>query len=236
MKKSFWFLLVLSLLFWFSDTKRGFNWLHHFFASLTHRSRQASIPVISSDQDDQIKIAGLELKITQLEEENKAARRLLGAGLSPKLKFTPAHFLGLSKSEFVLDKGSLEGVGEGAWVLAKNVLVGKITKTNPFTAWGELVTNRDFRLAVGIWRFGEKEKQLVGKGLLHGGQAPLIKEIFPEEEVEIDDLVASLEKGGQFLVGRIIQVDWDEGKVFKKAQLDWLANPRELSVVMVVKR
>jgi len=239
-KKSFLVLLFLSLLFWFLDTKGAFNWLHKPFANLTNPARKSALLLtqgkLGEDQNQEAKIADLEFKIKQLEEENKSARRLLGADLSPKLKFIPAHVLGISKDHFILDQGSFGGILEDDLVLSGNILVGKVVKVNSFNSEAISLVSNDFRLAVGIWRREEGEEDLVGKGLLQGGTGLLVKEILPEEEIKKGDLVASLDQGGEFLVGEVISTDWDQNKVFKNATLKGLFNLRNLRTVMVVKQ
>ncbi len=238
MKKSLGILLILGLLFWFLDAQGSFNWLHRSFGKLTNKGREDVLLLTrkEEDEDPEIKIADLRFRVSQLEEENKSIRRLLGADLSPKLKFIPAHIMGVSRDSFVLDQGSFGGILKDSLVLSENTLVGKIVKANSFNSQGFFLTNNDFRLAVGIWREKEGEKNLIGKGLLRGGVNLIVGEILPEEMVQEEDLVASLEQGGEFLIGKVVKVDWDQGKVFKKAEIKGFVNLRNLRTVMVVKQ
>ncbi len=242
MKKSFWVLLVLSLVFWLLDTKGTFGWLHQSFGNITNKGRREALEVIQKEDGKEesvsweTKIVALELRLKQLEEENKSARRLLGADLSPKLKFLPAHILGLNKDSFVLDQGSFAGILEDSLILSENLLVGKVVKVNSFNSQAISLSNSSFRLAVGIWGGEEEGKELKGKGLLQGGANLVVGEILPEEEVEEGDLVASLDQGGEFLIGKVTKVDWDQNKLFKNASVQEYINLRSLRTVLVVKQ
>lgn len=230
--------MILSLFFWLLDARGSFNWLHQFFGQFTNRARKSALLVVQKEEDEnwEGQIAVLQLRVSQLEEENKSARRLLGADLSSKLKFIPAHLVGLNPDSFILDQGSFGGILEDSLVLFENILVGKIVKVNSFNSRGIFLTNNDFRLAVGIWRKNEEEKNLAGKGILQGGASLLIEEILPEEEVEEGDLAASLEQEGEFLIGQVIKIEWGQGKVFKRAEVKGFIDLRNLRTVMVVKQ
>jgi len=236
-------LIIISLLLFLLDFWGKADFLHGWFLDLTGQERKKTVALLEEKNREgkenyEVEIAALKLKIIRCQEENKSARRLLGANLSPKLKFFPAHLLGLREDKFKIDVGSHQGVKKNAWVVSENVLVGKIIKTTPFTAEGIFVAGSDFQMAVGIWRVGENDMKshLIAKGLLRSKPSLVVEEILPEEKVEKGDLVAGLGAEGQFLIGKVSDVGLDEGKVFKKATVEWFTNPRQLTNVFVVKQ
>jgi len=235
---TFWRLFFLSLILLSLDRLGRLEFVHRRFLSLTRRWRQGGVEQRQQPElDCQTKVAQLEAELARLEEENRAARRLLGADLSPKLKFVPAHLLGLNEREFSLDVGQNQGVQKDAWVMSENILVGRITQVNCCVSQGMFVSHPGFRLAVSIWRSSQERRDLIGKGLLRGGSRSLtVEQILPEEEVAPGDLVASLESGGQFVVGKVVEVGLGTDKVFQKAVVEWLLQPRQLETVFVVKQ
>ncbi|MFH1601559.1 MAG: rod shape-determining protein MreC [Candidatus Shapirobacteria bacterium] len=237
MRKSLVILLGISLLLWILDGRGFLDFIHDFFSKATENARQESVALSQKvpGEKKEAEIEALNLKISQLTEENQSCRRLLGADLSPKLKFIPAQILGVNKEGFVLNVGSFQGLQEGSLILWENILVGKITKVNSFSSEAISIANKDFQLAVGIWRVADENKPLTGKGILRGGPALVVEEILADELVETGDLVASLESGGEFLIGRVSAADWEEGKYFKRAAVDWLIDWKTLRTVMVVK-
>ena len=231
--RKIWIILLgISLFLFFLDKTGKTAFLYRWLFS--HQKKPVSLPENNQPQKSR---EVLELELARCQEKNQALRRLLEAKLSPQIQFVPATLLGAGKEKFSLSVGSQQGVKKGAWVVWENFLVGKITKVFPTTSEGVFVSSKDFQMAVSIWRPPQEgiNKLLVGKGILDNRPLLTVKEILPDEEVKEGDLVAGLEHNGEFLIGKIKSVSWDEGKVFKKAEINWLVNPRQLVTVFVVK-
>lgn len=241
-RKKFFSWLFVSLFLFLVDSFGGFFWLHQLFFRLTSPWREMIVKRTASPPSpfvwEERRLALCQAKVKELEEENQAARRLLGAGLPPEMKFLPAKLLGRGKEEVFLNVGRQEGIKEGAAVVVENFLLGKVVKLNDFSSQVRLLSARGTRLLVGVWReereWREGKPPLV-KGILKGGEPLVLEEVLSQEEINKGDLVVSLEEGGVFLIGRISRVWETEDSLFKKAAVDWLIKPAEVMTVFVVR-
>jgi len=237
-------LVLVSLILVVLDSLGLLGWLHQGFTdktslwrlSLANKREESVIsPQVETNENN---LAVCRARLLELQEENQASRRLLGADLPPAMKFIPAHLLGASKNQALLDIGRDQAVKKEAPVLVGEVLLGRVVKTTSSTARVEFLNHPETRLLVGIWR---EKAAVVGepavvKAILKGGESMILEEILVQEEVGEGNIVASLDWGGRFVIGRIKKVWQTEDGLFKKAAVDWLANPRSAATVFVVKQ
>jgi len=233
-----------SLFLLITDSLGLLNWLHRGFEETANPLRQRIIEArvgLSSPLPQTLELerslATCELRVSELEEENKASRRLLGANLPAQMKFQSATILGKDLEKIWINVGKLQKVKEGNLVISDNIYVGKVGKVGESSSEVVLLGDPKTRLLVGVW---ESEKSLsesqspIVKGILKGGSQIGIEEILVQEQIQEGDLVASLDKGGVFLIGKVSKLWVLEDGLFKGATVEPLVDPRHLLTVFVV--
>jgi cell shape-determining protein MreC len=237
-------LLVISVVLFLADFLGFLSGIHYRFEkskAVWQRKLWGGDQVsVNRDKDKQLakQLASCRLRVLQLEEENRASRRLLEADLPAKLDYQTAHLLGKSNDSLELDVGENQGVFSGAAVLAGDVLIGRITKVSGNVSWVKLLTSRDSKEIVGIWRNKEgleRQEAALTKGLLVGGESLMVEEVLAHEEVEEGDLVASNLPPARFLIGQVEKVWISEDGLYKKVLVKPFEDLNDLSSVFVVK-
>lgn len=237
-------LIGVSVFLFVVDLIGLLGWAHRIFDNSTTSLRAGIVEKkaglaspISKDLESEREILACQLKVDKLREENSSARRLLGVKLPPGEKYEPARVLGTSKEGLELDIGSDIGIENGAAVLSDGVLVGRVTDLGLSRSRVDLLTSSETKMLVGIWseRDFDGEGQPIVKGILRGGSSLVIEEITSDEKINEGDLVASLDFGGIYLVGRIKKVWMTDDDLFKKGLVDWLVDPDRLITVFVAK-
>src|SRR3990170_469148 len=147
--RTFLLLAALSLLFMLADKTNVFKGVRSSVESIlvpVERAVFDASPVVRSPVDalrywrsGTARIADLERQVTQLtvdsaklsslEEENEAMRRLLGAPLPRQWKFIPAPIIARG-DEISLGVGALDGVEEGDAVIWEEVLLGTVANVS----------------------------------------------------------------------------------------------------------
>lgn len=172
----------------------------------------------------------LKLKISLLEEENKALRKQLEAPLPPEMKFLSARTLGLTRY-LIIDKGSEDGVKANMTVVSANIFVGKILTVNPATSRIILPTDPDFKIGV-------KTLKTRARGLAVGdfGTRIILDKVLQSETLEKDDLIITSGDGEQkdLLIGKIGAIQKVEAEAFQKAEIIPLLDYQQLENVFIV--
>lgn len=168
-------------------------------------------------------------KFTALESENIELRSLLKS--LPKLRnerTAIAQLLAISTnplvSEFVLDKGSRDGIYEGQPVLDANGILGQIMQTSLWTSRVLLITDLRSAVPVQVTRNGIRGI-VIGKGNL----AKLALTNIPETvDVRVGDTLVTSGLGGYYPVGYpvgvISSVQHGSGEQFTKITVTPIAN------------
>ncbi len=237
-------LLGISVFIFAIDLLGLLSWAHRIFDNSTTILRSGIIEKkaglaspVSKDLESEREILACQLEVNKLKEENSSARRLLGVKLPPKEKYEPAKILGTNKEGLELDIGSDTGIQNGAAVLSSGVLVGRVVDLDLSRSRVDLLTSSKTKILVGVWpeRDFDGDSQPVVKGILRGGSSLIIEEITSNERINEGDLVASLDYGGIYLVGKIKKVWMTDDDLFKKGLVDWLVDPDQLITVFVAK-
>jgi len=237
-------LIIISVLILAMDLVGLLGWTHTAFnnsttflrAGLIEKKAGLASPV-SKELESQKEILTCQLEIEKLKEENSSARRLLGVKLPARVKYEPAKILGISKERLELNVGSEDGIKDGAVVLSDGALLGRVVDLGFDNSKVEILTSSSTKILVGIWPENDfdRDGQPTVKGILRGGKLLVVEEITAEEKISEGDLVASLDYGGVYLVGRIGRVWMTDDGLFKKALVDWLLDPDKLITVFVAK-
>ncbi len=237
-------LIMISVLLLGADFVGLLGWVHLVFNNSTTFLRIGLIEKkaglaspVSKNLESEKEILTCRLEVEKLREENSSARRLLGVKLPLRVKFEPARILGISKERLELNIGSKIGIEDGAAVLSDGVLLGRVVSIGPTNSKVELLTSSSTKILVGIWpeRDFNGDSQPAVKGILRGGSLLIIEEITAEEKISEGDLVASLDYGGVYLIGRIERVWMTDDGLFKKALVNWPLDPNQLITVFVAK-
>lgn len=180
-----------------------------------------------------------------LQKENSALRdqfqttSVSSQSLMPvKIVASPNFLPGITTPEnFVINKGSKDGVKTNQGIVYKNNLVGKVTKVSSNMSLVTLVTNKSFSLAartLGTSALGV----IKGKG---NGEMVLDNVLLSEELKAGDQLVTygDIDINGiglpeDLVIGKIVSIDKKPSALFQTAKVESLLNFTKLSTVFIV--
>lgn len=174
-------------------------------------------------------LAAAKIKNQNLEEENKACRRLLQAPLPPSFKFLPARVAALDADNFLIDKGKDEGIKVGQAVVLENVFLGIIHQVNPQNAW----VKTPFGLEIKARTFKTRASGIVKEKAGH----LFFTKVLQKEVLEIDDLVITFgeeEIPRDLVLGKIKEVQKQEAEIYQEAELEFLVDYGKLETVFVI--
>jgi len=237
-------LVIVSVVLLLLDVFGLLDWFHGGFNKTTEKLRAGIVEKkaglvspISRDLEMEKNLLLCQLEVEKLKEENASARRLLGVKLPAQVKYEPAKVLGINGEFLDLNVGTGAGLEDGAAVLSDGILLGRLTDLSASRSQVELLTNSKTMILVGIWPkdgFNEKINPPV-KAILRGGSSLTVEQITAGEKINEGDLVASLDFGGIYLIGKIDRVWMSDDNLFKKALINWLVDPDNLVTVFVAK-
>lgn len=96
------------------------------------------------------------IQLREAEEENKRLRELIGFTQETPLEFIPVRVTGLVNRKFVtsvvLDAGSSRGLRKNMPLLSYDGLVGRLYLVTASQAWGQLLTDPNFRVSGRVQR------------------------------------------------------------------------------------
>ena len=177
----------------------------------------------------------LKVKIDNLEKENTAMRKLLGAPLPAVWKFIPAQVLSVKNGSIIIDKGRDDGLKENQIAVFKNILVGRIIKVNPHLSKIKLPLAKDINIKA-------KVIETNGRGTIRSkaGEVLILDKILPEVRLVTGQIVVTSGEDETYpsdlLVGKISEVEKDETAIYQKAIIKPLVDYKNLTEVFVVKR
>ncbi len=170
----------------------------------------------------------------KLEKENETLRQQLGAKKFSK-KLIVAAVIGqdplISSSQLLVDKGGSDGVGEGALVIIKNILVGKIVTASNSTSSVRLLVDSETKIpavtasGVGGIIKGEFGIEIVLEKVVQGKKLNRGEIVFSSGE-------ADFPKG--LVLGKIARVESKPAALFQKAAIDPLISYEELETVFIL--
>ena len=185
-------------------------------------------------------------KQKELEKENQALRDQFQTSKISSRKLLPAQVVGRpsfipgesSVTEFVIDKGEADGLKEGAIVVYKDSLIGRIVQLSSHLAVVRLVTDAQMLLTA-------KTMKTSALGVLkgQGGETMLLENVVLSDKLEQNDLVQTkgdVDKTGDgfppdLVIGKIISVKKVSSALFQVAEVRSLVNFSHLDMVFVFK-
>lgn len=178
-------------------------------------------------------------KMQALERENMRLRELLGSSFRLQERVQVAEILTVDLDPFsqqvILDKGENYGVYVGQPVLDAHGVMGQVTETSPLSSRVVLLTDPSHSIPVQINRNGLRAV-VTGRGL---GEKLQMDFLPHNADVRKGDLLVTSGLGGRFPVGypvgRVVSVDFPQGKAFADIKVDPAANlstSRELMLVL----
>jgi len=152
----------------------------------------------NKELEDQVNALNAEIiRLKEVSKENEALREQLGFAQKSDYKLLPAEIIGYEPENFfqylIVNKGAVDGVKQGMFVLSAGYLIGKISEVYNRGSKLLLVTNLDSSVGAMI-----QDSRALGvvKGELGGG---MIMEMIPQNEiVRIGDVVCTSGLGGDY--------------------------------------
>lgn len=184
-------------------------------------------------------LASQAARAERLEDENAELRLLLSYSERTRYRLVSAAIIMRSVAPqtktFVIDRGTDDGVVEGAAVLSGDgILIGKITSTTSATATVTATTDPTSKTAASLLN---RSRTI---GLAEGGTASLMnmRYIPHDEDIRINDLVitSGLEPTvpAGLLIGIVNAVEKDPTAAFQEAVVEPLLDIRRITTVAVV--
>lgn len=235
---------LIALLIFFLDKfnvldgpKRGISDL---LLSIREKSYQRI--VLPDDQNEKFKRELLicQAEILGLKEENAKMRKMLDAGLKPELSVILAKVIAFSNNNLIVAVGSDEKVKTKASAVVDRIFLGQTAGKIGNSIKVTLITSPETKIPVKIWISQEEagaRKPSFAEGILvSDGVNLLVKEILVSQKVGKGDFVGVVaEKGEIFFVGRIEEIKESDDKIFQEAKVDWLADPKSLLTIGIIK-
>ncbi len=205
-------------------------------------------------------LLGKNIKIPELEKENKFLREALDIGLEKEFELTLAEVTGkdVSQDSILIDKGFKDGILNNLPVITRQkVLIGKIGQVYEDFSRVVLISNKESVLNVEIFRDDEAvssstpfanarvgdEENFVDNisGVIKGkGNFQLILDLVPrEKEIKEGDTIITSSLGGVFpkglLIGKIQKIKKSDVEPFQQAEVKMTFDIKELETVFIVK-
>lgn len=250
MRKRFFFLIILSLLFTAMDffkvstffrqpfepvivsfkktIYQGFYQIKFLPTILVNYNRLLSD--IGEKQNLIVQNRQMKLQLVDLEEDNESLRRQLGAPLPPSYKFIPADVIAVSRY-MEINAGEAQGVRTGMVVVEGLTLIGRVSKVTERRSQVQLVSDSDFEiLAISNRGSRGKVNGAMGKFLLFNS-------VLQKDPLFLDDTLFTTGENNyppNLLIGTVAHIENDDVAVYKKAQVKSFAQPAELKKVYII--
>ena len=236
-------LVFISFLFIGLDKLGLLNWLKRPVEGLSNKIREKSYQLsvigyqfshlggdlVGEEKADFLERenSSLKIKLEELEKENQAMKKLLGAPLPPNWQFIPAKVIGLDQGIMTVNQGSDIGIKPGQIVVFENVLIGQVIKANPRLAKIRLPNHKDSSI---------KTKE--GIVVLEAGQL-VLSQVLQEINLNQDQIIITSGEEDIYpkglLIAKISQIEKNEAEVYQKAVLKPLVDYNKLEQVFVIK-
>lgn len=177
-------------------------------------------------------------KQKELEKDNQALRAQFETSDPAPRTLLPAHVVGSSTNQIIIDKGMSDGVEKGSIVVVKDNLVGVVVKSLPHLAVVELVTHENTS-------FTARTSKTSALGIINGngGDRLILDKVVLSDKLEKGDAIVTKgdldEKGTGYpsglVVGKIMSVNKKASDVFQRAEVKSLVDFEKTETVFVIK-
>lgn len=204
-----------------------------------------SILTIDKLQEENDRLRVLLAQKQMVEQENQALRDQFQTTTPASMNLTPAEIVGIPNffpgvtniEEFVINKGEQDKIRLGEAVVAKDMLIGKITDVTDHFSKVTLISNPKISFAAkttGTQALG------VVKGI--GSGQFIFDNVVLSDSLKLRDIVITSGDVGVngiglpqgLIVGKIISVDKNPSALFQKASLQMMIDVTKLTMVFVV--
>ncbi|HIJ67136.1 MAG TPA: rod shape-determining protein MreC [Planctomycetes bacterium] len=121
--------------------------------------------------------------------------------------------IGGLRRELIINKGDVDGLRPGQYVLGGNGIIGTVSETSEATARVRLVTDASHKIKVAIWQ-SDKKRYIYARMDGNGSDSAKIPFISREYKIGTGDTVYAAAVAGflesPIVIGRITQVEADE--------------------------
>lgn len=253
---SFLTILIISLLvFWARETPPVLflqSKIEFFVSPARNASYSVALsrPWMGKSREEKLKDEILSLKkklVFQelLQKDIAALKDQFAASIQDTTKLLPARVVGAPRlipnsflpEYLVIDKGKKNGVVVGLGVVARDVVVGKVSKVSGSYAVVQLITSKSFSLPVKTTRTGA-----LGVIIGRGNEEMVLDKVLLSEEIAVGDMVATfadrndtgLGLGPDLIVGQITSIDKQPSAIFQKGSVKTLVDVTRLPFVFVI--
>lgn len=181
-------------------------------------------------------LMSINAQLRKMEEENRALREALGAGMRGDFQLMLSQIVSkdISQDSFRIDKGAKDGlIKDMPVVTSQKVLLGKINKVSQNYSEMILISHPESTFDVKIQ---DKEAQGVIKG---GGDSQIALELITrEQELQVGDAIVTTALGGLsppgLLIGQIESLSHYDIDPFQGAAISPAFNINQLSFIFVI--
>lgn len=240
------FLLLSGIIFFFAE-RGAFTGMRGFFESATVPLQRFTFGLFHAEgalsEEEKLREENRELltqlaKQKELEKENEALHDQFEVGNPSTQDLLPARVIGRNNDQFVIDKGSADGVKPENIIIFKDNLVGKVIKVSKHLSVVHLVTHPEIS-------FTAEAVKTETLGVINGrgGSSFIFGNVVLSDKLEKDDLVVTrgdIDEHGQgyppdLVVGKITAVYKQPSALFQNAEVKSLVDFGKLSTVFVIK-
>lgn len=177
--------------------------------------------------------------ISDLQEENKRLKEILDIKNTGNRDFVVANISFRDPlsvyDEFIIDKGSNQGIKENMNVVTKNVLIGRVIKVYENTSLVELISKSEKYTSVII---GQQKYLAILKG--NNSKKLSVENVETDTKILVGDKIYTSGIGDlyekDYYIGTVSKVEKRKENLFQKIEMELPFNILDLNEVMVIKK
>lgn len=237
------FLAASILLFFISqkNTLDGFIGILQTLLRPIQRTTYSIIHVDDNSELTKIKNENRELRnqlvnIKSMQQDNQALRDQFAVTNQYPKKLIPAYIINIPSflpgisyvDNIIIDKGSMDKIKSGQYVIFKDNLIGEVIKTSPQFSIVNLINHKDIS-------FTAKTNETSAVGIISGTgeHNSILKNVLLSDTLKKGDTVIT-KNTPVFVVGKIISINKKASSLFQSAEIESLIDITKLKMVFVV--
>jgi len=193
----------------------------------------------NEELNEKIKILQIsDTEFNELKHENEVLKSQLGFVEShPEIELIPSKIIGREPTSYMdhisVDKGSDDGVLNGATVVSDGALVGKVVEVNSTTSKITLITSKNSVVQAML-----QNSRVMG--ILRGGLSGITLENIPQDiEIDINEKVITSGLGGSMmqgiLIGEVAGRRSSKSEIFKILNVTSQVDFSKIEIVFIIK-